>query len=99
PPRASPLFPYTTLFRSLAADAKLSMGVATALVTLLGLHHGYLNGAGMGASAAAAVALLGLAFTVFVLVALGAAFVVRLRAEWARDRKSTRLNSSHEWIS
>ncbi len=68
----------------LAADAKLSLGVATALVTLLGLHHGYLNGAGMGASAAAAVALVGFALAVFVLVALAAAFVVRLRAEWAR---------------
>jgi hydrogenase/urease accessory protein HupE len=68
----------------LAADAKLSLGVATALIILLGLHHGYLNGAGLGASEAAAVALFGLAFAVFVSVALAAAFVVRLRAEWAR---------------
>jgi urease accessory protein len=68
----------------LAADAKLSLGVATALVALLGLHHGYLNGAGMGESGTAAVVLLGLASAVFVLVALSAAFVVRLRAEWAR---------------
>jgi urease accessory protein len=68
----------------LAADAKLSIGVATALVTLLGLHHGYLNGAGMGESVTAAAVLLGLASAVFVLVALAAAFVVRLRADWAR---------------
>jgi len=34
--------------------------------------------------ATAAVALLGLVFAVFVLVALAAAFVVRLRGEWAR---------------
>jgi len=67
-----------------AADAKLSPGLATVVVVLLGLHHGYLNGAGMGASGAAVTALCGLASAVFVFVALAAAFVVRLRAEWAR---------------
>ena len=38
----------------------------------------------MGLFETAAVALLGLIFAVFVLVALAAAFVVRLRADWAR---------------
>jgi hydrogenase/urease accessory protein HupE len=68
----------------LAADAKLSLRVTTALAALLGLYHGYLNGTGMGLFETAAVALLGLVFAVFVLVALAAALVVRLRAEWAR---------------
>jgi len=68
----------------LAADAKLSLRVTTALAALLGLYHGYFNGIGMGVFETAAVALLGLVFAVFVLVALAAAFVVRLRAEWAR---------------
>jgi hydrogenase/urease accessory protein HupE len=68
----------------LAANVKLSSGAATVLAALLGLQRGYLNGAGMGAPAAALVTLLGLDFAVFVLVALAAAFVVRLRAEWAR---------------
>lgn len=68
----------------IAADAKPSLSVATVLAALLGLSHGYLNGTGMGASGAAAVALLGLTFAVFVLVAAAAAFVVQLRAEWAR---------------
>jgi hydrogenase/urease accessory protein HupE len=68
----------------LAADAKLSLRVTTALAALLGLYHGYLNGTGMDLFETAAVALLGLVFAVFVLVALAAAFVVRLRAEWAR---------------
>jgi len=67
-----------------AADAKLSLRVATAVATLLGLSHGYLNGTGMGTSGSAAVALLGLVFAVFVLVALSSAFVVRLRVQWAR---------------
>ena len=68
----------------LAADANLSLRVTTGLAALLGLYHGYLNGTGMGQSGSAAVALLGLVFAVFVLIALAAAFVVRLRAQWAR---------------
>jgi len=68
----------------LAADAKLSLRVATALAGLLGLYHGYLNGTGFGLFETAAVALIGLVFAVFMLVALAAAFVVNLRAQWAR---------------
>jgi hydrogenase/urease accessory protein HupE len=68
----------------LAADAKLSLRVTTAMAALLGLYHGYLNGTGMGQVSSAAVALLGLVFAVFVLVALTAAIVVQLRAHWAR---------------
>ncbi len=68
----------------LAADARISVPVTTAIASLLGLYHGYLNGTGMGTSTDAAVALLGLVFAVFVLVALAAAFVIRLQAQWAR---------------
>ena len=68
----------------LVADAKLSLRLTTALAALIGLYHGYLNGTGMGASGYASLALLGLVFAVFVLVALAAAFVVRLHAEWTR---------------
>ena len=66
------------------ADAKLSLRSMTALCALLGLFHGYLNGTGMGLSAHAIVATLGLAAAVFVLVVLVAALVVQLRAQWAR---------------
>ncbi|HTF34550.1 MAG TPA: HupE/UreJ family protein [Myxococcota bacterium] len=65
-------------------DARLSVRATTALAALLGLYHGYLNGAGMGQAGAASVALLGLVFAVFVLVALAAALVVQLQAAWAR---------------
>ena len=65
-------------------DAKLSLRAMTALSALLGLVHGYLNGTGMGMSAPAVVAAIGLASAVFVLVVLVAALVVRLRAHWAR---------------
>lgn len=68
----------------LAADTKLSLQVTTGIAALLGLYHGYLNGTGMGLSTTATVALLGLVFAVFVLIALAAAFVVRLQASWAR---------------
>ena len=68
----------------LAADAKLSLRVMTGLAALLGIYHGYLNGSGMGQPGTGAVALVGLIFALFVLIALAAAFVVRLRAQWAR---------------
>jgi urease accessory protein len=68
----------------LAADTKVSMRVTTALAALLGIYHGYLSGAGMGEFETAAAALLGLVFAVFALIALAAAFVVRLHASWAR---------------
>ncbi len=68
----------------LAADAKLSLQVTTGLAALLGLYHGYLNGTGMGASGYVAAALIGLVLAVFVVVALPAAFVLRLRVAWAR---------------
>lgn len=68
----------------LAADAKLSLRVTTGLAAVLGLYHGYLNGTGMGMSGTAALALPGLVFAVFVVIALAASFVVQLRPHWAR---------------
>lgn len=67
-----------------AADAKLSLRAMTALAALLGLVHGFLNGGAMGQPGVGAVALLGLVFAVFVLVALTASFVVSLRWPWTR---------------
>ena len=68
----------------LAADAPLSLRASTALAALIGLFHGYMNGAGMGRPADGALALLGIVFAVFVLVALVSSFVVSLRQQWAR---------------
>jgi len=67
-----------------AADAKLPLRAMSALAGLLGLVHGYLNGAAMGQPEVGAVALLGLVFGVFVLVALMASLVVSLRWPWTR---------------
>jgi urease accessory protein len=67
-----------------AADVRLSLRATTLVAAVLGLLHGYLNGAGMGPPGVGAMALLGVAFMVFVLVALCAAFVIRLRWLWTR---------------
>jgi hydrogenase/urease accessory protein HupE len=67
-----------------AADTQLSLRATTVIAAMLGLVHGYLNGAGMGQPGVGAVALLGLVFMVFVLVSVFAAFVVRLRWPWTR---------------
>jgi hydrogenase/urease accessory protein HupE len=66
------------------ADVKIRLSAMTVLAALLGVVHGYLNGTGMGQSGSAVVALLGLTSGVFVLIVLAAAFVVQLRAHWAR---------------
>jgi urease accessory protein len=68
----------------LAADIQLPLLLITLLAVVLGLHKGYLNGAGMGQPETAAIALVGLASAVFVMIATVSAFVVTLRAERAR---------------
>jgi urease accessory protein len=71
-----------------AADARVSLPVLTLLAVLLGLFHGYLNGAAMQqvgfGTETLVVALVGLVLAVSVLVTLAAAFVVRLQRPWAR---------------
>ena len=67
-----------------AADVQLPLVVATLLAVLLGLDKGYLNGAGMGRPETAVIALTGLTSAVFVMIALASAFVMTLRAQWAR---------------
>jgi hydrogenase/urease accessory protein HupE len=68
----------------LAADARLTLGMTTALAALLGLVHGFLNGAALARPGPGALGLGGVAAGVFVLVALAASFVVPLREAWAR---------------
>ena len=68
----------------LAFGARPSLTALTALAACAGAWHGFLNGTGLGGSAASAVALLGLTAAVFSLVALAAALAVAIRADWAR---------------
>jgi urease accessory protein len=67
-----------------AANAQLSLRVTTALAVLLGVVHGWMNGAGTRWTPSVLAAYAGLVAGVFVLVALVAALVIRLRPPWAR---------------
>jgi urease accessory protein len=67
-----------------AADVELSLRATTGLAVLLGLHHGFVNGGGMGQPLTAIMAAIGLGAAAFVVVALAAACVVQLRARSAR---------------
>jgi hypothetical protein len=64
-----------------AADRRLSPAVVSAIV---GLLHGWLNGAGIAEAQREALGLAGIAGVVFVLVALASAFVVSIRIGWMR---------------
>mgnify|MGYP003412646128 CR=1 FL=1 len=67
-----------------AADARLRPEWVTALAAVVGLLHGYLNGAAMAQAKLGALGLVGIVMTLFVVVALAAALVVALRAPWTR---------------
>ena len=88
----SPRFWFVLLLGGLlAANAKLLRcgweAITCPYYALLGLYHGYLNGTRNGAVRRLLVGklfFLGLVSAIFILVALAGAFVVRLRAQWAR---------------
>jgi urease accessory protein len=84
-PRASAMtcISFLVLGGLIAAKAKLSLPLATALATLLGFFHGYLNGSGINRFDDGAYFLLGLALAIFVIVALFTSFVIPLRRQWA----------------
>jgi len=67
-----------------ALDRRMPSNVLTTFATLLGLLHGWLNGAGIATSRGDLLALLGIGTAVFVLVAIGAAIVVSLKTAWQR---------------
>ena len=67
----------------IAANAKLSLPLTTALATLHGFFHGYLNGSGIHRFDDGAYFFLGLALAVFVIAALFTSLVIALRRQWA----------------
>jgi hydrogenase/urease accessory protein HupE len=67
-----------------AASAQLRPPLVVVLATALGLIHGWLNGAAIAAAGREASGLIGIAGSVFVVVALAAALVVSLRKPWTR---------------
>src|SRR5207247_7816648 len=83
-PPSPPLFPYTTLFRSGSEGGGAGLKGATAS-SLAAEGRARLEAAGVPDPARDAEVLLG--------------HLLGLDAARFQDRKSTRLNSSHEWIS
>src|SRR5207247_6311635 len=94
---SSALFPYTTLFRSRRSDALARRQQARQRYQVLpeqeGENHEVQDGEDLGER-------LQPRRSAGLLAAEGRPFVVLVTARsHAPDRKSTRLNSSHEWIS
>src|SRR2546430_11590016 len=92
-PPSSTLFPYTTLFRSCGKPSEGKALVAAGTVELAGALAGAI---GRGPDSAAAQLPL-LAFSDLLVASTFDLILDSQRAE--RDRKSTRLNSSHSQIS
>jgi hydrogenase/urease accessory protein HupE len=67
-----------------AADRRLGERAVMLLALLLGVLHGWMNGADIAIAGREALGLIGIAAAVFVVVALGAGLVVSLRAAWTR---------------
>jgi hydrogenase/urease accessory protein HupE len=67
-----------------AADRRLSPSVVASIALIVGLLHGWLNGAAMAEAQLEPLGLLGIASATFVLVAVAGALVVPVRAAWAR---------------
>jgi len=67
-----------------AANAQLSLRTITVLAGLLGLVHGWMNGAGVSWSLSLVGVYAGLVGGIFVVVALVSAFVIKLRPPWTR---------------
>ena len=75
----------------LAADAKLSLRVTTALAAVLGVYHGYLNGTGMGRPGIRPLA-------AYESVAVGGGRRLPSKGCWATFKRSNR-NSSFRGLS
>ena len=67
-----------------AADLKLPSFVVTGIAAILGIVHGYLNGASIAAASREETGLVGIVLAIFVVVTLVSARVVSLRRPWAR---------------
>src|SRR5207253_5674470 len=98
PPPPPPLFPYTTLFRSIANSVNsiarsVGMSLGTAFVVTM-VTRNLIPGAPLPREAQYVWI-----FIVGAAIALAAGTLVALALPRTRDRKSTRLNSSHVAIS
>lgn len=67
-----------------ALDRRLPSAMLVILAAMVGLLHGWLNGAAMAEAEREGLGLIGIASAIFVLAALTSGLVVSLRAAWAR---------------
>jgi len=73
-----------TLGMLTAVDLKLKPAIITGLAVVLGLAHGWSNGASIAAAGREGRGLIGITVAIFVLAALVPACVISLRRPWAR---------------
>jgi hydrogenase/urease accessory protein HupE len=78
-----PALSFIVLGVLIAADLRLSTAVFTAMVVLVGLTHGFLNGIALK-DGPGGLGLVGIMAALFVLVALAAALVLSLKSLWTR---------------
>ena len=71
-----------------AIDRRLTPGVVTLMAVMIGLLHGWLNGAGIAEAEREALCLAGIASAIFVVVSIAAAFVILFQAVAADITKS-----------
>jgi urease accessory protein len=78
-----PMLSFLLLGALVAADLRLPDNIITALVIAVGIIHGFFNGIAMKGGPEV-TGLLGITFTLFVLVAIATAIVTSLQAAWTR---------------
>lgn len=83
-PHMSVFASFLVLGSLVALDRRLTHTTIGVLCASLGMLHGCLNGASMVHGGKEALGLLGIVGSAFIIVAIGAAFVLGLRSAWAR---------------
>lgn len=78
-----PVLSFLLLGGLVAADLSLPDNIVSILVIAVGITHGFYNGTAMEGGPGVS-GLLGIAATLFILVAISSAFVVSLQAAWTR---------------
>jgi urease accessory protein len=78
-----PAISFLVLGGLVAADLRMPVPAVSGLVIILGLTHGFLNGAVMRAGPGTS-GLIGIMAVLFVLITFGSALVVSLKKYWAR---------------
>lgn len=79
---AMPFLSFLVLGGLVASNAKISLPLLTAVASMIGIFHGYLNGTGLNRFNDGAHALVGLALAVCEVIAIFTSLVIPLRRQW-----------------